>query len=170
MNNVIHQLLIYKKPAQAISGTRLAPVFNDRLLATYQAHNYKHQILAMGGDDAASCELDVPQSEAFDIFGSYLGNRIQVLVNNPSSPIFEGYINRINLEIQGYKFSVSLDTLGNRVMLSYFNTTSLPNNKVTTEVINQSSIDVWGRKPFLRIWGLSIHQVTRGTTSNAISY
>lgn len=146
MSNTPHQIVVYKKPREAISGTRTVPIIDDRILGTYDAYNYKHQIIAMGGDDSASCELGVTKDEAFEIFGAYLGNRIQAFVNNPSAPIFEGYINRINLEIEGFKFSVSLDSLGNRVMMSYFNTVSLPNTKVTSEVTDQASIDVFGSK------------------------
>jgi len=147
-----------------MSGTRLAPVVNDRILATYQAHNYKHQIIAMGGDDSASCELAVDPTEAFDIFGAYLGNRVQTIVNNPSAPIFEGYINRINLEIRGFKFSVSLDTLGNRVMVSYFNKVSAPNSKVSAEVLNQDSIDIYGSKMLTQ--DLGIEYLTTDTRHN----
>lgn len=146
MNRHVHTLSIFKKPKQAISGNYDSAVVNDTTLACFEVFNYKHSWAWQGGCDSATCELQVTPQEAMTIFESFLGNRVQAHVDNPLSPIWEGYINRIDLELNGSKMSLSLDNMMNRVSVSYFNSSGSPDNKITTEVTNDDSISVYGSK------------------------
>lgn len=73
-----HRLVIYPKPREQSNAIR----------AGYDAYGYKHKISWHGGDDTASCNLNVTRSEAEYIFKNYIGNIIAVYADNPENPIF----------------------------------------------------------------------------------
>lgn len=141
-----HWLHVYQKPALAIGGTYPTVNVSDTFFTRYLAYDYKHKISAFGGDDSATARLMIPKSEAEVIFGEYVGNRVAVYADNPVVPIFEGIINRVNIEVNGVKLSRSLDGMYNRVSVKYQNPSASPETQITSEVINQDSIDVYGSK------------------------
>lgn len=99
-----HYLHIYQKPK-----------LGDGFIARKLAFNYTHTISAMGWFDTASCNLALTVPESEIAFGSWIGNRVAVYVDNPVVPIWEGLITRITPEYGNIVPTRSLDNMFNRV-------------------------------------------------------
>ena len=99
---------VYQKPKQA------NPVFKR-----YLAYGYKHSYAAVGGCDTAAFSLALTHKEAELWLEQHLGNRVAVYVDNPVTPIWEGFVNRMKWQVGGLTFTVSLDQLMNRVTVSH---------------------------------------------------
>lgn len=117
-------------------------------LARYQAFQYRHKKLAMGGDDTASCVIVTTKGEAERILSDYIGCTVQVYVDNPLSPCWEGLITRITYEIGGVVMSRSLESMSNRVNVTYYNSDSAAADKTeqTATVNNARSQARYGVK------------------------
>lgn len=105
-----HYLHLYGKPKIGV-----AP------LGRYQAFKYQHKIAAVGGFDTANCELALSRDEAEIWLGNNLGYGVAVYADNPAEPIWEGFINRMTFQSGGYKRTISLDKLFNRIKVQYAN-------------------------------------------------
>lgn len=103
-----HRLHVYQKPA-----------IGDTFQKAYTTLNYSHKISANGWFDSARCSLAVDRNEAENIFRNYLGNRVAIYVDNPVEPIWEGFINRVNLNTGSVQLSASLDKMTNRVLVQW---------------------------------------------------
>ncbi len=117
-------------------------------LARFQAFQYRHKKTAMGGDDSASCVVIATPAEAERILTDYLGCTVQTYVDNPIVPVWEGFISRITLEIGGVVFSRSLESMSNRVNVTYYNSDSAAADKTeqTAKVNNGLSQAKYGIK------------------------
>jgi hypothetical protein len=119
-----HWLHIYQKPAQG-----------NAFVKRYSALNYEHKINVLGWFDTASCELSVTQAEAELIYENYVGNRVAVYVDNPSEPIWEGYIPTIIYTAGGLEFRRTMDSMANSVYLNHAKNVA----GVTTTVISAAA-------------------------------
>jgi hypothetical protein len=132
-----HRINIFGKPRQSYD-----------LFGQYNVTNYRHKLAAIGGYDTASCNLAVSKAEAELIFANFIGNAITVHVDDPTMPIFDGYINAINYEIGNYTFRRSLDEMANRIRVTYYNADSPAAQKteMTAVVNNTASQAIYGIK------------------------
>lgn len=100
-----HMIHVYERLTQG----------ND-LLQRYPVYNYQHSISNMGWFDTASCDLAThSESDGQDILLNYLGCFVQIYVDNPVVPIWEGLINRITFNAGLASYTISLDEMANRV-------------------------------------------------------
>lgn len=105
----VHYIHVYQRPAQGSAFIKRYPVYN-----------YQHSIVNQGWFDTASCDLAVRSfSEGNDILLGYLGAFVQIYVDNPLMPIWEGLINRITFNYGGASYTISLDEMANRVSVVY---------------------------------------------------
>lgn len=155
-----HWIHIYEKPAVAIGGTYPTVTYSERYYGRYLAYDYKHKISAFGGDDTAEARLMIPKAEAEVIFGEYIGNRVAIYARNSFLPIWEGLINRVNIETNGVKLSRSLDGMMNRVSVKYQNPSASPETGIVSEVTNADSIALYGSKEGTLDAGLTYSNVT----------
>lgn len=132
-----HKLFVYQKPRQ---GTDF--------LRTYDIANYKHKLTWMGNFETASCNVVVGQAEAERIFRDFIGNVVTIHVDDPMTPIFEGYINAIVYEVGSVVFRRSLDEMANRVRVTYYNADSPAAQKteITATLSNTASQAIYGIK------------------------
>jgi len=130
----IHWLHVYQRPAQ---GTGF--------LKRYPVYNYQHTIVNQGWFDTASCDVAVySQTEGQLILDHYLGSFIQIFVDNPVVPIWEGFINRIIFNTGNESWTVSLDEMANRVSAIY---TAAANATTETAIVdNTASQAIYGIK------------------------
>lgn len=130
----LHSLHIYQRPSQG-SG----------FIQKYPVYNYQHSIAVQGWFDTASCDLVVRNdSEGWQFLNSFLGSFIQVYVDNPAQPIWEGLINRITFNTGGASYTISLDEMANRVSIVY---TGAVNAAAETAVVNNTvSQGIYGIK------------------------
>lgn len=135
MSNPIPMLHIYDKP-------KLGSAFIRR----YPALHYRHQILAIGGFDTASCQLPVGRAEGETILENCVGNRVAIFMNNPFDPIWEGFINRVTLTLPGIILTRTLDETGNRIVINSTPSTGSGIPAITTTVNNTASQAVYGIK------------------------
>lgn len=119
----IHYLYVYQRPAQGSAFVKRYPVYN-----------YQHSISNMGWFDTASCDLNIHSaSEALDILDDNLGCFVQIYVDNPMQPIWEGLINRIIYNGGAASYTISLDEMANRVSAVY---TGAANAAAETPIVN----------------------------------
>ena len=129
-----HKLLLYDKPRQGTTFIRQIPVYA-----------YRHRKVAIGGDDSASCILFVSYNEAEWWYENALGNSGRFFVDDPMMPVWDGYVNRVTMEVGGYTFTRSLDDMFNRTTMDYYNqaTAALA---VTATINDTASQTVYGLK------------------------
>lgn len=129
-----HILNIYNKPRRGSEFIKRFPV-----------SNYRHTISANGWFDTATCDIQ-PTSvqDAYDFLVTYIGNFVQMYVDNPAEPIFEGLINRISLSNGGITQTISLDEMYNSVQV--YSSTSTSVQAVTSVVQNLTSQNLYGVK------------------------
>ena len=134
-----HILNIYQRPKQrGMAGFSLA---------RYNMTGYKHRIIAMGGFDTASGALVVPRAEAEIIISNYIECVIQVIVDNPLNPAWEGFITRITYRVGGVVYTRSTDQMGNRTRVTYFDANAAtPNTQQTVVTNNAVSQAIYGVK------------------------
>lgn len=137
MAGIAHRISLYQRPRQ---GTGF--------VAQHVASGYRHSILAMGGFDTASWNLQLSPSAAEQAFQNYMGLVVRVYVDNPLVPVWEGFINRITWRVGGLVLSRSFDGMMNRVAVSYYNTKSAAATKTekTIEVDTVQSQNIFGVK------------------------
>jgi hypothetical protein len=129
-----HIINIYNKPRRG-----------SEYLKRFLVSNYRHTISANGWFDTASCTVQPSSvSDAYDFLVTYIGNFVQVYVDNPAEPIFEGLINRISLSNGGITTTISLDEMYNS--LQVYSSTSTSVQAVTTAVQNLTSQNLYGIK------------------------
>lgn len=129
-----HMLHVYRRPAQG-----------DSFLQRYPVYNYQHSIINQGWFDTASCDLAIrSESEGQKILLDYLGAFVQVYVDNPVVPIWEGLINRITFNAGGASYTISLDEMANRVSVIFTATANVATQ--TTVVNNTNSQAIYGIK------------------------
>jgi len=110
MSIPLHYINIYTRPAQ----NSLAGVFTFR--KRYPIYNYQHVITNQGWFDTASLDLAIRStSEGNDLLNNYLGSFVQIVVDNPVQPIWEGLINRITFNSGGASYTISMEEMANRV-------------------------------------------------------
>lgn len=145
MSNAIprHTVNIWRKPAQAISGTYPTSTIDDAIVGQYIATNYKHTKLAIGGDDNATFNILVDPLEADEVYWNYVGNRVQVFVDNPAVPVFEGYIESVAINQGAIKKVRSIANMANRVFVTYFDAGG---SAQTTIVADTDSVAIYGGK------------------------
>ncbi len=149
----IHYIHVYQRPKQAT--TVGSPLFIKR----YPVYNYQHTIASMGWFDTASCDLAIrSQIEGNDILNSYLGAFVQIIVDNPVEPIWEGLINRITFNSGGASYTISLDEMANRVSCVF---TGVANAAGQTTIANNTNSQA--------IYGIKQEQIEFGvdTTGGA---
>jgi hypothetical protein len=149
-----HMLNIYQKPK-----------VSNLFIGSYRAYNYRHQILANGWFDTASCDVVVPRVQAEIACEQWCGNRVAVYVDNPVAPIWEGLITRITYSAGGAIFTRSLDSMFNQVAGSYVAQLTSDTTVVTTDANNTASQSIYGVKhgTFDGLWdyGTDANVVTR---------
>ncbi len=128
-----HFAHIYQKPAQGNAFIQRLPV-----------SQYKHKISAMGGFDNAQFRLNVGITQAERILEQWVGNRIAIYVDNPAEPVWEGLINRIDLQVASVSFSRSIDKLYNRVNVGQKTGSSRNRNAAVAD--NTDSQAIYGIK------------------------
>lgn len=129
-----HWLHIYQRPVQG-----------DIFLGRWKTYSYKHRIAAAGGFDTADCEISVSKNEAERFVEDYLGCRVAVYVDNPSAPIWEGFISRVTINVGTLVYSRSLDKLYNRVSGVYTESSTGSTTQLTA-VDNLTSQAIYGVK------------------------
>lgn len=132
-----HIVTISQRPRQGTS-----------VIDQYQCYGYKHSILSTGGFDTASFSLKVSKAEAEYILDQYMGCVVQINVDDPTMPIFEGYISSITSRPGGLVFTRTLDDMANIVNVTYYNSTSAAVIKTeqTPIISNAASIAIYGAK------------------------
>ena len=125
-----HYLHVYQRPK---AGTTF--------LKRFPMYNYQHSISNMGWFDTASCDIAVRSaSEGKDILDHYLGCRVAVFVDNPITPVWEGFINRIIFNSGGASYTISLDELANRVSIVFTATGNVGSQNAPTDDTNSQAI------------------------------
>ncbi len=121
-----HWLNIYQRPKQG-----------EQPLIRLPAHSYRHKIASVGWFDTASCRVHLERADVQWAFDNWIGGGVQVFVDNPHEPIWEGYINRLTYNMGALSYTMSLDEMANRVAAVY----SAPD--VSTTMVQQSpQIDI----------------------------
>lgn len=122
------------------------PVEGDSFIGHYEVFNYRHKISAVGGFDTASFDIAIDPHD-IDFWFDRLGCSIFVYVDNPVNPIWEGFINRVNVAAGVLTYTSSLDELCNRASVVYTvlpAVATFPQN--TTAVNNTDSQAIYGIK------------------------
>lgn len=129
-----HFINVFQRPKQ---GTNF--------LKRHLVYNYQHSIVNQGWFDTASCDIVVGSDvEGQQILEQYLGTFVQIYVDNPCQPIWEGLINRIIFNSGGASYTISLDEMSNRLSLVY---TAAVNVTTQTAVVNATvSQGIYGIK------------------------
>lgn len=124
------------------------PFQGSAFIAQHLAGGYRHGIMAKGGYDTASFTLQLAMDKAEIAFADYIGTIVQVYVDNPMEPVWEGYIERITWRKGGVSITRSLENMTNRVTVTYYNNTSAAANKTeqTVTVNNLGSQALYGIK------------------------
>lgn len=133
-----HTLNIYQKP-------KLGSKFIRRL----HLINYRHRISAQGWFDTATADIAMRDfQEAQEFCLNFIGNRVAVFVDDPVTPAWEGFINRITANNGSVGFTISLDEMGNRITVKYTDgtTATTPVPAVTSAVDNLTSQALYGIK------------------------
>lgn len=133
------QMMVYEKPQIAFTS-------GDRFIKRHLTYNYKHTIASFGWFDTASCELVADRSEAQQIFQEYPGCRVAFFADNPMMPIWEGFIERVEIDTGNVKLGRGLTEMSNSINVKYFDTASSPNTKLTAKVDNTVSQAIYGVK------------------------
>lgn len=133
-----HALNIYQKPKQ---GTKF--------IRRYRIINYKQSISAQGWFDTAVADVmlrDVQEAQQFCL--DYIANRVAVIIDDPITPAWEGFINRITANNGVKAFTISLDEMGNRITVKYTDgtTPSTPVPTPTAVAENLTSQAIYGIK------------------------
>jgi len=115
---------------------------DDSLLVRYPLTSYNHELHAHGNDIAMSCELVAPRDEVEHIFQNYVGNRFEILVDNPAKPIFEGILWSANFSANSSNFMRTLDGMSNSVRASW--NRSGPVSTKNTVADNTASQSIYG--------------------------
>jgi hypothetical protein len=149
----LHILNLYQKPKLGTAFIKRLPVYN-----------YRHSINAIGGFDTASCDIAVrSRDEGQQFLDQYLGNRVAFIVDNPVEPIWEGYINRMTFTAGGVQYTISLDSMFNRMSVQYITlATSATTPVKTTDFDETNSQAVYGIKEGTTDWG--VHATVNTTT------
>lgn len=111
MVNLLHTMNMYQKPA-----------IGNGQMKRFTVYNYRHSINAIGGFDTASCDITIrSRDEGQQFLDQYLGNRIAFYVNtdDPTVPIWEGFINRMTFSAGGVQYTISLDEMANYIVAIY---------------------------------------------------
>lgn len=104
-----HTLNLYQKPKRG-----------NKFLGRYRIHQYVHTISAVGGYDTASCTILLrSRSEAFDFLEDHIGNRVAIFADDPTRPIWEGFINRMTFNLGKLAYTISLDEMFNALLVTY---------------------------------------------------
>lgn len=124
-----HWLHIYQRPKQG-----------DDFITRLPIHNYRHTLLAVGGDDTANGDLVIKPSQTQNALEGWVGARVSVYVDNPAQPIFEGLISRIMVDVGGVIVSRSLDEMFNRAVVIWTNigvgtTTTAAHNETDSQAV-----------------------------------
>lgn len=124
------------------------PALGTDFISRYPVYNYRHSINAIGGFDTASCDIAVrSRDEGQQFLDQYLGNRVAFYVDNPVEPIWEGYINRMSFNAGGVEYTISLDEMANRVVVSYTDpSVSATTPQTATVADNTTSQGIYGIK------------------------
>lgn len=129
-----HRIHVFQRPAQGSS-----------FIKNYLTYNYQHTISAQGWFDTASCDIAVhSQAEGQQILEQYLGCFVQIFVDNPKVPIWEGLINRLTFNNGGASYTISLDEMANRVSCIFTGATNTAGQ--TTIADNTNSQGIFGIK------------------------
>lgn len=129
-----HTLNIYQRPVQG-----------QRFIRRFPMHGYSHKISAVGGYDTASFTLALNKSESENFALNYLGCRVAMYANNPHTPCWEGFINRVTISAGPYTYSRGLDEMVNRAKV-VFNINGDSANTATSVVNNTDSQATYGIK------------------------
>ena len=130
MTTPIHWLHVSQRPAQG-----------SKFLKRFATYNYQHTISNQGGFDTASCDIAVrSKSEGQSILNNYLGCFVQIYVDNPCQPIWEGLINRITFNSGGSSYTVSLDEMANRLNCIYTGATNVAAQTVVQNATGSQAI------------------------------
>jgi len=136
MNNRTHYLNLYQKPALGTSYLR-----------QYKTYNYRHSINAIGGFDTASCDVAIrSRDEGQQFLDQYLGNFVRFMVDDPLNPIWEGFINRMTFSAGGVQYTISLDEMANRVIVTFSGTDGSTATTQTASASSTASSDIYGIK------------------------
>lgn len=129
MTAIPHYLHIYQKPAQG-----------SAFIGKYLTVGYKHKLSAFGGCDTASCQIVCTRDDAERVFQNYVGNAVRVYVDDPASPIFDGFINRITYEVGNVVLTRSLDNMMNRTRVTFYNADSAAAQKTEMTAVQNNAI------------------------------
>lgn len=131
-----HSLQVYQNP---IKGTGF--------VAQYDATGVRWTKKSQGGDDFASCSVRANQAEAYRMYSEMVGSLGQFYTDNPSEPNWEGIISRVTIRIGGIVLSRSLDTMGNAVIVQFYDINNAgAKTRQTTEINNTLSQGQFGKK------------------------
>lgn len=132
-----HIISVFQRPRQGTS-----------ILNQHIAYKYKHRIMASAGFESASCTLRVSAGEAALILDNYPGCIVQVHVDDPVNPIWEGYIDRVTYRSGAVIDTRSLSEMANRVNVTFYNADSPAAIKTeqTAVINNTDSQAIYGVK------------------------
>lgn len=132
-----HYAHIYQRPREGSAW-----------VASYQAFEYKHRIMALGGDDTASFSLRVKPAEAEYIYSYLIGSVVRIHVDDPIQPIWEGYIERVTYRAGGLTMTRSLENMINRASVTFYNASApgAVKTETTSVVDNTASQAIYGVK------------------------
>lgn len=140
MANVTHWAHIYNRhKAQVDQG--------KKFLTRLPARQYKHSIDTNGWFDRMSCTLDVrPEDimDAIDPLHGWIMREVNVIVDNPAVPIWEGYISRITAHLPNGTATVGIDSFANRISVQY--TTSAGGTNANAFAVDADSVKLFGDK------------------------
>lgn len=130
------------------SGSLYGRKFVDDITDNHD--NYTHIVMAVGGFDSASFSLGGTADYLKDWYDDGLSRRI-VAYNPEGVPIWEGFVNRLNLSAGTLKKTKSVEGMYNRVYMRYnplITSVSPPLEKspVTLVLSDDESQDKWGVK------------------------
>lgn len=128
-----HYIHVFQRPKQGTSFIKRYPVYN-----------YQHSIVNQGWFDTASCDLAVGSVNEGNSILNYIGMFVQIYVDNPVQPIWEGIVNRITFNAGGASYTISLDEMANRVSCVFTGAANVAGQ--TTVANNTASQAIFGIK------------------------
>lgn len=139
-----HMLVLKQKPRIGNGFLRQRP-----------AYQYRHRKIAIGGDDSASCVLYISVNEAEWWLENAVGNGVQFYADDPTYPIFDGFINRVTYSIGSAVFTQSVDDMFNRTTVDSY-------SKAAGAIATTTAIDVTASQ--------NIYMIKHGQLAGEVDY
>jgi hypothetical protein len=139
-------------------GTSGVPTAQWRMSLSGIIDSYEHTIASKFGFESMSCSFVATEAEAMEWFDRLMYSA--VVYSPDADVIWEGYLNRVDVELGQERRSISLDSMANRIRVRY--TTVLGTPGTTATASNTDSQALYGVKDFV----LSIGDYTATAAGN----